>query len=73
MYQWLTTAPNPRASDSAQPTGWRLHAVPVYADQRFTDISRLPSVCGLIPTHGWGLDLFITERCARCAKTVGPL
>lgn len=68
---WVTTAPNPRSSamgfDAGQ-RGWKLHAIRGDESESFADIKRRPSLCGLIPRHGWGLDLFIEDRCARCAS-----
>lgn len=68
---WLTTAPSGRAhthgADDGQ-TGWRLHAVPGSWSETFTDIGRRAAICGVKPGTGWGLDLFIERRCARCQK-----
>lgn len=70
--KWLTTAPNPRSSatghDAGQ-RGWKLHAI-MTDSQTFKDIRFKASACGLIPTHGWGLDLFIEDKCARCLKAL---
>lgn len=73
--QWLTTGVNPRARErgaDGQQRGWRRHAV--MADDRETFASlrarRAPALCGLVPAHGWGLDLFADgmRRCARCDR-----
>ena len=78
-YHWLTTAPNP-ASHRGTPfwnewdqgqRGWRLHAVPGDEDATFTQSRFEPSVCGIIPRHGWDLDAFVEDRCVRCAKRLG--
>ena len=74
---WLTTAPNPRAPaagyDAGQ-RGWRLHAVVADDSQAFKELGRganvAPSACGLRPRHGWSLDLFIEDKCARCLRKV---
>ena len=64
-YEWLTTQPNPRSPatgyDAGQ-RGWKLHLVDVEGEHT-------PSaVCGLRPRHGWGLDMFINDKCERCVK-----
>ena len=67
---WLTTAPNPHSRatgyDAGQ-RGWKLHAVDTDTDS-FEAIRLKRSVCGLMPAHGWNLDLFIEDRCARCER-----
>ena len=69
--QWLTTAPNPLSRSfgtfDAGPRGWRLHAVRATAETKFDQIKGQSALCGLIPRHGWGLDMFVTDRCKRCA------
>lgn len=68
--QWLTTRSSGKShthsADDGQ-TGWRLHAVPAQPSQRLTGIGRVRALCGLRPRRGWGLDLFIDEKCRRCA------
>lgn len=73
-YEWCTTLPNPRSSmmgyDAGQ-RGWRLHAVPLRDGE--SDIpfgGRRTALCGMWPSHGWGLDLFIEDRCKRCAAAL---
>lgn len=72
--QWLTTAPNPRSQatghDSGQ-RGWKLHAVNADDDDTFLGIGHRAAVCGLRPVYGWGLDMFITDKCARCQRALG--
>lgn len=72
--QWLTTSPNPRVvcntSDDGQ-RGWRLHAIEASDDTRFKDVRSQPALCGLIPAHGWGMDLFIERKCIRCLRKSG--
>lgn len=69
--QWLTTAPNPRSPatryDAGQ-RGWKLHAVRAEPTQLFASIGHYRALCGLWPRHGWGLDLFIDDRCRRCER-----
>lgn len=70
MIQWLTTAPNPRSpatGHDAGQRGWKLHAVRATDAESTSDLRRRPSLCGMIPRHGWGLDAFIEDRCKRCA------
>jgi hypothetical protein len=66
MIHWLTTSPNPRSSatghDAGQ-RGWKLHAVDL-------DVNVHRALCGLFPRHGWGLDLFIDDKCKKCVKKV---
>jgi len=73
MKHWLTTAPNPRSPatghDGGQ-RGWRLHAVEAAADAKFSEITRQPALCGLVPRHGWSLDMFIETRCKRCQRLI---
>ncbi len=71
MIHWLTTAPNPRyihkthSADDGQ-RGWRMHAVNAPEKATFEEIKTRRAVCGLLPGTGWGLDLFIEQKCARC-------
>lgn len=84
MIQWFTTAPNPRGlraahrgrdADDGQ-RGWRLHAIVADDKETLGDIAKRPAACGLIPSHGWGIDLFIggaaylDQRCKRCARSL---
>lgn len=70
--QWLTTSPNPRSRatgfDAGQ-RGWRLHAIETESDS-FEKIRFTRAACGLLPAHGWSLDMFIEARCAKCEKAV---
>lgn len=74
--QWLTTAPNPASAatghDAGQ-RGWRLHAVTADPTATFASLGRMRALCGLRPSHGWGLDLFISDddRCRRCERAAG--
>ncbi len=71
--QWLTTAPNPRVrgygADDGQ-RGWRTHAVIAYEEQSLTEIANYRALCGLRARHGWGIDLFIEQKCARCLRAL---
>lgn len=71
-FQWFTTEPNPctpaTGVDAGQ-RGWRLHAVRT-SSTSFSAIKSLRAVCGLRPSHGWGLDLFIDDKCRRCSRVV---
>lgn len=66
--KWFTTTPNPRSratGHDAGQRGWRLHAVKTSSDS-FEVVRRKPAICGLRPAFGWGLDLFIDDKCQRC-------
>lgn len=69
---WLTTEPNPRSpatgTDSGQ-RGWKLHAVHTDATT-FKAIRFTSALCGLLPAHGWGLDMFIEDKCRRCEAVI---
>lgn len=72
--EWFTTMPNPRTSatghDAGQ-RGWKLHAVELHGGERtFGEIRRCKAACGLVPAHGWSLDLFIDARCERCQRAL---
>lgn len=73
-HQWLTTAPNPRCPrtgiDEGQ-RGWVQHAVVATDEQTLGDLRYTAAACGLRPSHGWGVDLFIERKCARCCKKLG--
>jgi hypothetical protein len=67
--QWLTTASNPRTvsfSADAGTHGWRQHAVCADENTLFVELRNQPSLCGLIPRHGWDIDLFVDTKCKRC-------
>lgn len=77
--QWLTTAPNP-ASGPGMPfwsdydqgqRGWRLHAIEASESETLDAIRFRRSACGLYARHGWNLDMFIDQRCVRCARALG--
>jgi hypothetical protein len=68
--QWLTTYPSGKAhthsADDGQ-IGWKLHAV-LASDEAKLPLKGVRAICGLLPRHGWGLDLFIEDKCFRCTK-----
>lgn len=71
--QWLTTAPNPRSpatGHDAGQRGWRLHAVWASEQDSFVILGRRRAICGLVPGHGWSLDMFIEDKCQRCLAKV---
>lgn len=74
--QWMTTAPDPRGlraahrgynADDGQ-RGWRTHAVEADDKETFGEVAKRRAACGLRPAHGWGIDLFVEEKCSRCLK-----
>jgi hypothetical protein len=73
--EWITTAPNPRTRatgfDAGQ-RGWKLHAVEVIEDS-FERSRYQAAACGVLPAHGWSLDLFIEDRCKRCLRRLGSI
>lgn len=72
--QWLTTAPHPNhhkwktCEVDAGQRGWRTHAVRADDKETLEVIARRRSLCGLKPSHGWGVDLFIDLKCSRCER-----
>lgn len=74
VYEWVTTATNPRTPSTghdAGVTGWKLHAIPNRTlDEDCAAFKRRRALCGLMPRHGWGLDLFIDDKCARCQSVM---
>ncbi len=70
-WQWMTTSPNPRDPGSgydAGQRGWRLHAIRALDSETVQDVRSRVAACGLYPSHGWNLDLFIERKCERCCK-----
>lgn len=73
-WQWLTTLPNPRSratGTDAGTVGWKTHALAVSSTALLSHFRRARAVCGLLPAHGWGMDLFIERKCARCLRALG--
>lgn len=70
---WVTTSPNPRSRatgyDAGQ-RGWKLHAIWAKEAAKFSDIRWEAALCGVRGKHGWSLDLFIEDRCLRCAEAI---
>lgn len=75
-WQWLTTAADPHyrgtSADCGQ-RGWRLHAVAAAPSETFGEVRDRVAACGLKPSHGWGLDMFIDRPCARCLRATGAV
>ena len=74
MIHWVTTAPNPRSratGHDAGQKGWKLHAVEAHSKAIFSDIRFRAAVCGIRAKYGWGLDMFIEDKCERCKKRIG--
>lgn len=74
--EWLTTAPNPRSTDRGWDQGqrgWRLHAVRATSDEKFNALDGRRALCGVLPSHGWDLDLFIDKKCRRCEAKLATL
>lgn len=75
-YLWLNTQPNPhvhgRGYDHGQ-RGWRFHAVKGKPEETFDDVRWRRALCGLLPRHGWHIDMYMNEedRCERCEKAAG--
>lgn len=70
-YFWWSTAPNPDRDygpDQGQ-QGFRLHAVASPTSSPYDIKSYTPSLCGLTPTRGWGVDLFVDQPCTRCVRS----
>jgi len=51
-------------------TGWRLHAVMAENEETLSQLRGRRAACGLLPKYGWGLDLFVDRKCARCLAIV---
>lgn len=71
--EWLTTAPNPLSSSTginAGQRGWKRHAVVVEPTEKFSAVRGRRALCGLQPAHGWSLNLYITDECARCRAKI---
>lgn len=71
MIHWLTTAPNPISPSTgydAGQKGWRLHAVNTEAT-KFSELRYgKRALCGVLPAHGWSMDMFIEDKCKRCVE-----
>lgn len=72
-HQWMTTVTNPgRAATGhdAGVTGWKLHAIECQSD---AEAQGKRSLCGLLPRHGWGCDLFVDDECQKCVAAMDRL
>ena len=68
-YEWLTFAPNPRASQGgydASRKAWKLHATVAEPTDTFDMLKGQRTLCGRVPAHGYDLDLFVEDKCERC-------
>lgn len=74
--EWLTTSPNPRVishTNDAGQRGWKTHAVNMGEKTNLSEVKYRTALCGIIPRHGWGMDLFIEDKCTRCIKALAKL
>ncbi len=74
-FDWFTTQCNPNTVDQSADAGvrgWKFHAVNVPGGpaDKFTEIVDNQSACGLLPNHGWTIDMFIIDRCTRCEGVI---
>ena len=63
----VTTAMDP-AFPWREPKGWKLHLVEASPDTPLADLRYCRPLCGVRPAHGYDLDMFIADECARCTK-----
>ena len=71
---WLST--NDKNGGGPWQTGSKEHAVPLEQGENESSttaisLGRRRALCGLRPRHGWGVDLFIDEKCKRCEAKAG--
>lgn len=74
-WQWVVTGTNPASPATgydAGRRGWKQHAVRAGNEERVADIAARAAACGLVPKHGWDLDLFSHsfDKCRFCLKEV---
>lgn len=78
-FQWLNTQVDPRKPATgfdAGRTSWKFHAVMADPKESFQQLEEryAMSICGILPAHGWTLDLFMDEddavagKCLSCLK-----
>ena len=75
-YKYFATMPNPRSKHygpDAGVTGWKLHIIEENISWLIGDKYKAPALCGLIPKHGWGEDLFIEDTCKKCERIAAKL
>ena len=65
---WYSTNVRPN-SPLGHVTGWKLHSVAI-PDGELSG-KGFVALCGLMPRHGWGVDLFVTDKCKKCLKRLG--
>lgn len=71
MIHWVTTSPNPRSRATgynAGQKGWKLHAIEAPTNAKFSEIKFKQALCGKRAKYGWGLDMFIEDKCQKCLK-----
>jgi hypothetical protein len=73
VIHWLTTNANPRLPGWTEQHGWKLHAVELPAEAKFSQARGRSALCGLVARHGWGLDLFIEAKCERCERKANAI
>jgi hypothetical protein len=70
---WIST--NDKNGGGPWQSGWKEHAVPLLdgEDENMSSVAlgKRRALCGLRPRHGWGIDLFIDEKCKRCEAEAG--
>jgi hypothetical protein len=72
---WLVTS-SPKLAHSGSPnavSGWKLHAVAGDDTTTLSSLRSTAAACGLVPRHGWSMDLFIDgseagHYCKRCKR-----
>jgi len=82
---WLTTELNPKfdATNDHNPSsrsGWKAHALIADPAEDLDELKDRCAACGLLPRHGWGSNLFITDpdlmfgpggtACKRCLRAL---
>lgn len=72
MIHWLHTGQHPSVHAGRRKDGWREHGIEHPSDNpNATELRFKRALCGLLPRHGWGYDLFVEERCERCERKAG--
>ncbi len=66
---WFATAAGGKANIGSV-TGWKLHAVQATDSESLEEVKDRRAICGLLPRHGWSLDLFIEDKCSRCSNAL---
>lgn len=68
MIHWVSTTAT--QSDGFTPRGWKIHAIEGEEELTFKQAVGIKAKCGLTPS-GWGLDLHLEKKCARCLLALG--